>query len=83
MSSFELYSEMDRPSLFLKLWSSCSLTNLFPQSVLALNIQLNIRSSLALVMVVINSDYLESNVLAFAPPIFKNIVPNSLSSLFL
>ena len=42
-------------SLILKLWSSCSLANLFLQSVLTLNIELNFRSSFALAKGVISN----------------------------
>ena len=56
MSSLGLWSEIDTPSsLILKLWSSCSLANLFLQSVLALNIELNFPSSFALAKGVISN----------------------------
>lgn len=42
-------------SVIFKLWLSCWLANLFLQSVLALNIHLNIYSSLLVVMRVINN----------------------------
>ena len=56
MASLGLQSVMHIPSSHtLKLLPSCLLANLFLQSVLTLNIQLNISPSLPLVMVVINN----------------------------